>query len=180
MLRKSGRRSVSDETAVYRRQMETLLLLLPRLATGEAMPSPDAEASPRNTSNGAGTTETFTKSSQANGKIGGGEGGGGGGRDSSSDHEQATLGIMAYLVLERCSVLAEAGYSLQAAAEALDALGNGKPLRGWDAAGGEGGGSLLRTPSGQNGGVVGGATGSGGGSGSKLPEVGSDCCGSCV
>lgn len=56
-----------------------------------------------------------------------------------------TLGMIAYLVLERCSVLAQAGYVLQANAEVLEALGQSKLLRAWYDEG-EARRSLLRVP----------------------------------
>lgn len=75
------------------------------------------------------------------------------------------VGMIAYLVLERCAALAEAGYVLQAAVEALEALGEKNTLRPWYSAG-EAGRLLLRVPPPlctPSGGVAVGSSGGGGG-----------------
>lgn len=148
MLRRSGRRSLSDEIGTYRRHVDMLLQLRP-LAAGAVLSdraAVDAVVSPANVPKG-------TDGLSAKDVEGG---------------DSATFGMVAYLVLERCSVLAEAGYVLQAAADALDALGEVKLVRGWNAAAEDGDGKpLLRAPL---------RSGDSGGSGGRgvpgcLPEV---------
>lgn len=148
MLRRSGRRSLSDEMGTYRRHVDMLLQLRP-LAAGAVSAdraTVDAAVPPANVVQG--TDGPSPKSV---------EGG-----------DDATFGMVAYLVLERCSVLAEAGYVLQAAADALDALGEVKLVRGWNAAAEDGDGKpLLRAPS--QSGNSGGSEGRG--IHGRLPEV---------
>lgn len=149
MIRQSGQQSLLDETTAYERQIQTLLLLR-ATATG---PPTDSTKSATGVSHTAGSPRN--------------------GDNASDDKTDAILGMIVYLVLERCYVLAEAGYTLQAAAEALDAVGDAKPLRGWDDSQGEESGWPLRIPSRQGedgGGDDGGGSGASGGSG-RLPKV---------
>lgn len=176
MLRRSDhRQSLPDVIKTYRRQIAALLLLRgPTAAAAEAAAAPPtpAQASPR-AAVGTGTeaADSASKGLRTPGAAGGGDDGGiGGGGGGGGDHADATVGMIVYLVLECCAALAEAGYTLQAAAEVLDALGDGKPLRGWDAAEGHEGGPLLRLPLYQ-GGVGDGAGGGGGGVRELFPEV---------
>lgn len=138
LLQKSAGWSLSQETSCYRRQIEALLLLQSRAADVAAM------RASQQTGGGEEKAE--------NGATGRGGGGGGGGDGSGSDGNGVDIvEMVVYLVLERCSVLAGAGYKLQAAAEALDALGaliEGQPLWGWDAADEQGRVTVLRCPSG--------------------------------
>lgn len=140
MLQTSPRWSLSEDVSCYSRQIEALLLLQPRAA--------DMRASPQDgSSSGGGGPGAKATSSGSLGENKSGDGGTGGGGDG----EGANLKMMVYLVLERCSLLAEAGYKLQAAAEVLDSLGalaEGQPLWGLDARDGQGRRTLLRTSEG--------------------------------
>lgn len=179
MLRTPGSLSLSEETAAHRRQIETLLFSYrSRAATAVAsLPDPatalvgDAAAQRDDSDGGtAGATTGKPGDGGDSGDDSAGVAANEGDKMSPAELREETVGMMAYLVLERCSLLADAGYALQAAAEALEALGEGKPLRGWDSAPGaaERGGSLLRAPSGA------GSAGGGGGGG-RLPEVNNGC-----
>lgn len=168
MLRRSNHlQSLLDVIKTYRRKIAALLLLRgPAAAVAATTPPPTPpEGSARaGVGTGADTTESTTKGLGTpyvadDGEDGGDSGGG--------DHADATVEMIAYLVLECCATLAEAGYTIQAAAEILEALGDGKPLRGWDAAEGQEGRPLLRLPSDQD-----GTADSGGGGRDLLPEVG--------
>ena len=179
MLRRSDhRQSLPDVIKTYCRQIAALLLLRGPAAAVEAAAaaSPTLPQGSPHATVGTGTeaADSAAKGLRSPGTTGGGDdgGGGGGGGGVGGDHADATVGMIAYLVLECCATLAEAGYTLQAAAEVLDALGDGKPLRGWDAAEGHEGGPLLRLPLDQGGAGDGGDGGDGGGNGRKLfPEV---------
>ncbi|CAB1111808.1 unnamed protein product [Ectocarpus sp. CCAP 1310/34] len=143
MLQTSPGWSLPEDVSCYRRQIEALLLLQPRAA--------DMRASPQDgSSSGGGGPGDRATSSESLGEKKGGDGGtvctgGGGGCGGGAEAE---VKMIVYLVLERCSLLAEAGYKLQAAAEVLDSLGalaEGQPLWGWDARDGQGRRTLLRT-----------------------------------
>lgn len=164
MLRRSDhRQSLSNVIKTYRRQIAALLLLRGPAAAAAAAASPTpAQASPRaGVGTGTEAADSASKGLRTPGAPGGGGDGGSGG-GGGGNHADATVGMIAYLVLECCAALAEAGYTLQAAAEVLDALGDGKPLRGWDAAEGHEGSSLLRLPLDQSEAGDGGGGGDGG------------------
>ncbi|CBN75469.1 Hypothetical leucine rich repeat protein [Ectocarpus siliculosus] len=143
MLQTSPGWSLSEDVSCYRRQIEALLLLQPRAA--------DMRASPRDgSSSGGGGPGAKATSSGSLGKNKSGDGGTGG-TGGGGGGAEANVKMIVYLVLERCSLLAEAGYKLQAAAEILDSLGalaEGQPLWGWDARDGQGRRTLLRTSEG--------------------------------
>ncbi|CAN0436043.1 unnamed protein product [Ectocarpus sp. 12 AP-2014] len=167
MLQTSPGWSLSEDVSCYRRQIEALLLLQRRAA--------DVRASPQDGSSGGGgggpgakatSSESLGKNKSGAGGTGGGGGGGG---------AEANVKMIVYLVLERCSLLAEAGYKLQAAAEVLDSLGalaEGQPLWGWDARDGQGRRTLLRTGEG------GGHEREGEGNGARREEGGAKAGGS--
>lgn len=151
---------------MHRRQIEVLLLLLQSSPTA-APPAPvpilavDAAISPRNSTisdndhNGSssdgngGRTNISAKSTTERAQETGTSSNNRRNSNGHSTKEDAVVRMIAYLVLERCSLLADGGYTLQSAAEALYALGEVKSLRGWDAAPGsrEKGNPLLRIPS---------------------------------
>lgn len=159
MLQQSSGWSLSKETSCYSRQIEALLLLRSQAADATAM-----QSQPHNrSSDGAEGPETGTA-----------QGGGGGGG------EDANVRMLIYLVLERCCLLAESGYKLQAAAESLDALGaltEGQPLWAWDAPDEQGRRTVLRAPWGEDSGGTGGASSGGpssanvAGDDQRLPRV---------
>lgn len=177
MLRKPGHHSsLTDEIAVYRRQMGALLLLLRKPATAAAAATPVAPSSLPTTNAAVGngnvgvagvTSPRKSRQEEEEEEAGTAAGSGGvgqaaGGNTTATDLARGGEGVamIVYLVLERCSVLAGAGYTLQAAAEALGAVGGDKPLQGWDAPDEDGRrASLLRAPS---------TDGTGGG---RLPKV---------
>lgn len=175
MLRKPGHKcSLMDEIAVYRRHMEALLLLLPKktptaAAAAAAPPPPNATTNAAVGNVNAEVPDETTPHKSRREEAGTATGGGGveefsanSGNTTTADSTRGREGVdmIVYFVLERCSVLADAGYTLQAAAEALGAVGGDRPLRGWDTPDGEGPGtSLLRAPSTE--GVAGG----------RLPKV---------
>ncbi|CAM9713809.1 unnamed protein product, partial [Ectocarpus fasciculatus] len=155
MLQTSPRWSLSEDVSCYRRQIEALLLLRSRAADMRA--SPQACGSGSGGGGGGGGGGGPGAKAAGSGSLGktrsgdGGTFGGGGCGGCGGDDEEANVKMMVYLVLERCSLLAEAGYKLQAAAEVLDSLGalaEGQPLWGWDAKDGQGRRSLLRTSGG--------------------------------
>ncbi|CAM9281098.1 unnamed protein product, partial [Ectocarpus sp. 13 AM-2016] len=170
MLQTSPGWSLSEDVSCYRRQIEALLLLQPRAV--------DMRASPQDSGSGGGGggpgAKATSSGSLGKNKSGNGGTGGTGGGDGGSGAE-ANVKMILYLVLERCSLLAEAGYKLQAAAEVLDSLGalaEGQPLWGWDARDGQGRRTLLRTREG------GGHARKGEGKGARREEGGAKAGGS--
>ncbi|CAM9407342.1 unnamed protein product, partial [Ectocarpus sp. 8 AP-2014] len=144
MLQTSPGWSLSEDVSCYRRQIEALLLLQPRAADMRASPQDGSSSGGGGPSAKATSSGSLGENKSGDGGTGGTGGGGGGGAE-------ANVKMIVYLVLERCSLLAEAGYKLQAAAEVLDSLGalaEGQPLWGWDARDGQGRRTLLRTSEG--------------------------------
>ncbi|CAM9390018.1 unnamed protein product [Pylaiella littoralis] len=190
MLKKSARWSLAGELSCYQRQLEALVLLRSRVAPAGQASSPSHRSSCNSSSSdireekyktgktersdsGDGGASGGGSSGGAGGGAGEGGGGGGGGKDAIDE-------MIVYLVLERCSLLAESGYKLQAAAETLHALGAltvGHPLRGWDDADKLGRRTVLRVPSDGDGGASSGAgveAGAGASSGATTSGDGQD------
>lgn len=154
-MQKSSGWSLTKETSCYTRQFKALLLLRPRATAAAAMQGqPQSRSGSGSSSNGSISTAAGETEPGAAERSGGGE--------------DANVEMVIYLVLERCCLLTESGYKVQAAAEMLDALGaltEGQPLWGWDAADEQGMRTVLKTPSGRgndgggrSSGVPGGAT----------------------
>lgn len=164
MLQKSSEWSLTKEASCYSRQIKALLLLRSRAA--------DAVAAQPQPQSGSGSSIRSNTGAEGN-EPGTAESG------NSGVNKYANVEMVIYLVLERCCLLAEAGYKLQAAAETLDALGaltEGQPLWGWDAAHEQGRQTVLRTPAGGDSGGGGGSSGAPGGAsaagdGQRVPPV---------
>ncbi|CAM9394578.1 unnamed protein product [Scytosiphon promiscuus] len=160
MLQKSANWSLSMEIACHRRQIEALLLM-PSRAAGTA-------ATQAKSQSGSGRSAARTEIPAQAGKTKSGTTNASGTETSGNSGEDPITAMIVFLLLERCHLLAEAGYTLQAAAETLNALGalvEGQPLWEWDSSNGKGRTTLLRAPSGGERGGVGGVQGGGEGTG---------------
>ncbi|CAM9662570.1 unnamed protein product, partial [Hapterophycus canaliculatus] len=174
MLQKSAKWSLPEEMSCRRRQIQALLLLRSQAADAAAMQAESHDGSGRGAARTKDASNLEKETSGTPETSGRGDSGGASDRGDCGD---PIVGMIVFLVLERCSLLAEAGYTLQAAAETLEAVGaltEGQPLWEWDAGHGKGNTTLLRAPSLSESGGVGGSEGGGEGAG---PRTGAETTG---